>query len=98
MSTGAVRVETDVFRALVEDRRDAIADVSLSVPAMLSLDRLKVPNYGGVGGLGTGPCRAVGADPPCDTELGGDLACRRLGSQGKYVERVYARDPGQAGR
>ena len=60
--------------------------------------RLKVPNYGGVGGLGTGPCRAVGADPPCDTELGGDLACRRLGSQGKYVERVYARDPCQAGR
>jgi len=72
--------------------------VRLRCPRCCRWTRLKVPNYGGVGGLGTGPCRAVGADPPCDTELGGDLPCRRLGSQGKYVERVYARDPCQAGR
>src|SRR4051812_9965046 len=48
--------------------------------------------------LRTGPCRALGADPPRDAELRGDLACRRLGSERKYVKRIYARDTGKAGR
>ena len=48
--------------------------------------------------LRTGPCRALGADPPRDAELRGDLACRRLGSERKYVKRIHARDTGQAGR
>jgi hypothetical protein len=48
--------------------------------------------------LRTGPCRALGADPPRDAELRGDLACRRLGSERKYVKRIYPRDPGKAGR
>lgn len=48
--------------------------------------------------LRTGPCRAPGADPPRDAELRGDLACRRLGSERKYVKRIHARDTGKAGR
>jgi hypothetical protein len=48
-------------------------------------------------GLRTGPCRALGADAARDAELRGDLACRRLGSERKYVKRVYARDTGKAG-
>jgi hypothetical protein len=48
--------------------------------------------------LRTGPCRALGADPPRDAELRGDLACRRLGSERKYVKRIHARDTGKAGR
>jgi hypothetical protein len=48
--------------------------------------------------LRTGPCRALGADTPRDAELRGDLACRRLGSERKYVKRIYARDTRKAGR
>ena len=48
--------------------------------------------------LRTDPCRALGADPPRDAELRGDLACRRLGSKRKYMKRIYARDTGKAGR
>ncbi len=48
--------------------------------------------------LWTGPCRALGADTPRDAELRGDLACRRLGSERKYVKPIYARDTGKAGR
>ena len=48
--------------------------------------------------LGTGPCRALGADTPRDAELRGDLACSRLGSERKYVKRIYARDTGKARR
>jgi hypothetical protein len=48
--------------------------------------------------LRNGPCRALGADTPRDAELRGDLACRRLGSERKYVKRIYARDTGKAGR
>jgi hypothetical protein len=48
--------------------------------------------------LRTGPCRALGADPPREAELRGDLACRRLGSERKYVKRIHARDTGKAGR
>ncbi len=48
--------------------------------------------------LWTGPCRAVGADTPRDAEVRGDLACRRLGSERKYVKRIYARDTGEAAR
>jgi hypothetical protein len=40
----------------------------------------------------------LGADTPRDTELRSDLACRRLGSERKYVKRIYARDTGKAGR
>ena len=47
--------------------------------------------------LRTGPCQALGADTPRDAELRGDLACRRLGSERKYVKRIYARDTGKAG-
>jgi hypothetical protein len=46
----------------------------------------------------TGPCQALGAGTQSDTEVRGDLACRRLGSERKYVKRVYARDTGKAGR
>ncbi len=46
----------------------------------------------------TGPCQALGADTPRDAELRGDLACSRLGSERKYVKRIYARDTGNAGR
>jgi hypothetical protein len=48
--------------------------------------------------LRTGPCRALGADTPRDAELRGDLACSRLGSERKYVKRIYARDTGKARR
>ncbi len=48
--------------------------------------------------LRIGPCRALGADTPRDAELRGDLACSRLGSERKYVKRIYARDTGEAGR
>lgn len=48
--------------------------------------------------LRTGPCRALGADTPRDSELRGDLARRRLGSERKYVKRSYARDTGKTGR
>jgi hypothetical protein len=46
----------------------------------------------------TGPCQALGADTPSDAELGGDLACRRLGSERENVKRIYVRDAGKAGR
>ena len=46
----------------------------------------------------TGPCRALGADTPRYAELRGDLACRRLGSEGKDVKSIYARDSGKVGR
>jgi hypothetical protein len=48
--------------------------------------------------LRTGPCRALGADTPRDAKVRGDLACRRLRSERKYVKRIYARDTGKAGR
>jgi hypothetical protein len=48
--------------------------------------------------LRTGPCRALGADTPRDAELRGDLTCSRLGSERKYVKRIYARDTGKARR
>src|SRR3954463_16537361 len=48
--------------------------------------------------LWTGAWPALGADPPREAELRGDLACRRLGSERKYVKRIYARDTGKAGR
>jgi hypothetical protein len=48
--------------------------------------------------LRTGPCRALGADTPRDAELRGDLACSRLGSERKYVKRIYARDTGKGRR
>lgn len=48
--------------------------------------------------LRTVPCWALGASPPRDAELRGDLACRRLGSERKYVKRIHARDTGKAGR
>jgi hypothetical protein len=46
----------------------------------------------------TGPCQALGADTPRDAELRSDLACRRLGSERKYVKRIYARDTRDIGR
>ncbi len=46
----------------------------------------------------TGPSQTLGADPPREAELGGDLACSRLGSERKYVKRIYARDSGNVGR
>lgn len=48
--------------------------------------------------LRTGVCRALGADTPGEAELRGDLSRRRLGSERKYVKRIYARDTGKAGR
>jgi hypothetical protein len=48
--------------------------------------------------LRTGPCRALGADTPRDAELRGDLACCGLGSERKYMKRIYARDTGNARR
>jgi hypothetical protein len=48
--------------------------------------------------LRTGPCRALGADTSRGAELRGDLACSRLGSERKYVKRIYARDTGKARR
>src|SRR5271170_2842513 len=55
---------------------------------------VKVPNCGGrcykTSRLLAGPCQALGADTPRDAELRGDLACRRLGSERKYVKRIYA--------
>jgi hypothetical protein len=45
-----------------------------------------------------GPRQALGADTPRDAELRGDLACRHLGSERKYVKRIYARDTGNVGR
>ena len=64
--------------------------------------RVKVPNCAGrcykTFGLLTGPCQALGADTPRDAELRGDLACSRLGSERKYVKRIYARDTGKARR
>src|SRR4051794_25577038 len=45
-----------------------------------------------------GAWRALGADPPREAELRGDLACRRLGSERKDVKRIHARDTGKAGR
>jgi hypothetical protein len=48
--------------------------------------------------LRTRPGRALGADTPRDAELRGDLACRRLGPERKYVKRIYARDTGKVGR
>ena len=63
---------------------------------------MKVPNCGRsrykTFRLLTGRCEALGADTPRDAELRGDLACRRLGSERKYVKRIYARDTGKAGR
>jgi hypothetical protein len=48
--------------------------------------------------LRTGPRRSLGANTPRDAELRGDLACSRLGSERKYVKRIYARDTGKARR
>lgn len=48
--------------------------------------------------LRIGPCRALGTDTPRDAELRGDLAGRRLGSERKYVKRIYAQDTGKARR
>src|SRR5271154_6551463 len=60
--------------------------------------RMTLPRRRPASGLSTGPCRALGADTSRDAEVRGDLACRRLGSERKYVKRIYARDPGEAGR
>jgi hypothetical protein len=46
----------------------------------------------------TGPCHALGADTSRDAELRGDVACRRLGSERKYVKRIHAGDAGEARR
>jgi hypothetical protein len=40
----------------------------------------------------------LGADTPREAEVRGDLACRRLGSERKYVKRIYARDIAKVGR
>src|SRR3954454_9305160 len=48
--------------------------------------------------LRSGPCRALGAYSSRDAERRSDLACRRLGSEWKYVKRIHARDTGKAGR
>lgn len=48
--------------------------------------------------LRTGPGRALGAGTQSDAELRGNLACRRLGAERKYVKRIHARDTGKAGR
>lgn len=61
------------------------------VAARVGVDRLPVT-------LRTGPGRALGADTQSDAEVRGDLACRRLGSERKYVKRIDARDAGKAGR
>ena len=86
-----------IIGATASEAADQLAHRSLG-PRTGRLDpQLQQRRHSGLRLL-TGPCWALGADTPRDAELRGDLACRRLGSERKYVKRIYARDTGKAGR